>query len=280
MTNHDNLIAELQSEMRKQGIAAESITITKNGVECRAIQIRNKGDRVCPVIYYSEQETVTDILARIRSVLQMDLPSLDIHQTMDPEYIRDHVYLGIQKQGDEELVKKTYLNTELFLRVYLTAGNGQIGSYKVTPGLLAATGLPEEELWMLALNHTRARARIRNMADLLPVPDCGGNPLLVGDAEQLQEGACILAFPEVFRSYCTEHAEEQLIILPSSTQEVIILPGSGLNQYFSVEDLAGMVASVNEAEVDPKLQLDPVVYRYSLAADLLEIAGMAGKEVL
>lgn len=118
------------------------------------------------------------------------------------------------------------------------------------------------------------------MADLLPVPDFGGNPLLVGDAEQLQEGACILAFPEVFRSYCTEHSEEQLIILPSSTQEVIILPGSGLNQYLSVEDLTGMVASVNEAEVDPKLQLDPVVYRYSLAADHVEIAGTAEKEVL
>ena len=280
MTNHDNIISELQKEMRKQGIDTESVTITKNGVECRAIQIIDRENGISPVVYYSETETVSEILNRIKEVVRQESPALDIHLITDPAYIIDHVYLGIQKKGTENLVKKQYLNLELFMRIYIRISDDQTGSVKVTPELLHTAGLSEEETWMAALNTTRSLFSIRNMSDLLPFPDPGESLLLVGTADRLQEGACILAFPEIFRSYCEENEEDNLIILPSSTQEVIIIPGSRLDSGMSMENLAEMVADVNAAEVDPKIQLDPVVYRYCLDTDCVEIAGTDGREVL
>ena len=56
-------------------------------------------------------------------------------------------------------------------------------------------------------------------------------------------------------------------ILPSSTEEVIVIAGSKLGDNMEVSDLAYMVNEINTAQVDPILQLEPVVYQYTVSSD-------------
>ena len=55
-------------------------------------------------------------------------------------------------------------------------------------------------------------------------------------------------------------------ILPSSTEEVIVIAGSKLRDDMDVSDLAYMVNEINTAQVDPILQLEPVVYQYTVSS--------------
>ena len=68
-----------------------------------------------------------------------------------------------------------------------------------------------------------------------------------------------------------EHGEEMCYILPSSTEEVIIVPGS-FGENFAPEALAEMVSDVNHEQVAPQLQLDPTCYRFTTASGKIEIA--------
>ena len=69
-----------------------------------------------------------------------------------------------------------------------------------------------------------------------------------------------------------EQGIESVLILPSSTQELLIIPE---NDNVCYADFASMVDEVNRAEVDPLIQLDPVVYRYDLESDSIKIVAEA-----
>lgn len=79
-------------------------------------------------------------------------------------------------------------------------------------------------------------------------------------------------FPDLFRAFCDDQAITSCIILPSSTQEVLLARDDGRIDY---HDYAMMVREINEAEVDPLIQLDPVVYRYDFDSGVIQIVAEA-----
>ena len=61
--NYENSILEA---LKMEGVDAEQITVTKNGVPCKGIRIITGDGQVSPVVYYSEEETITEFVARVR----------------------------------------------------------------------------------------------------------------------------------------------------------------------------------------------------------------------
>ena len=266
MRNFENSIIDT---LKNEGIEAESIEIVKNGIPCKGLRVIKKGCDISPIIYYSQQDTTEAFLSRVRSALLSDVSSPTAMLT-DPDYVRDHVYLAVQRQSKELLVKQKYLNIELIMRVMLDLGEqAGTGSVKVTPGLVEQLGIAEDELWKCASANSHAGSNIRSMAEVLGLPDIDSEQsLYVATTGQLTGGASVLYFPEIFHAFCEDHGEEACYMLPSSTEEILVLRETALdNGRLTVNDLVRMVETINEDQVDPILQLEPAVYRYSIDSD-------------
>ena len=52
---------------------------------------------------------------------------------------------------------------------------------------------------------------------------------------------------------------------------MIVIAGSKLRNDLEVSDLAYMVNEINAAQVDPILQLEPVVYQYTLFSNAIKM---------
>ena len=259
--------------LKKEKIEAEPIEIIKNNVPCKGVRLITS-ENVSPIIYYSDTDTIEQFMLRVRTALQSDVSRDSVNLLTDPTYVRSHVYLAAQKRSEDDIVKRDYLNLELFLRIMLDLGEqAGTGSVKVTPGLVEQLGIAEDELWKCASANSHAGSNIRSMAEVLGLPDTDGEQsLYVATTGQLTGGASVLYFPEIFHAFCEDHGEEACYMLPSSTEEILVLRETALdNGRLTVNDLVRMVETINEDQVDPILQLEPAVYRYRIDSDEIDV---------
>lgn len=263
--------------LKKEGVDAEQVTVTKNGVPCKGFRIITGDGQVSPVVYYSEEETINEFVTKVRIIMAEKLPEIPMQKMTDWEYVKENIFLSLAKRGTEEVVKKQYLNLELQIRLRLDLGPDQSGTIRVTEKLIEATGVSEEDFWKAAEKNTASAAFICSMAELLGLYADNDDTLYVATTH-LPGGASVLYLSDLFRQYCEEHGEGMCYILPSSTEEVIVIAGSKLRDDMDVSDLAYMVNEINTAQVDPILQLEPVVYQYTVSSR--EIKMICKAEVL
>ena len=268
-------IEKVREELRARGIEAgiEEIEVIKNAVPCTGIRIITPGQpQVSPVIYYSAEETVETVVDRILDVMEVQKPACDLSLLSDPDYVRSNLYVTVtHRHGEaENVLRREYLNLDQIMK--LVVGKSEdTGDYvvKVTEDLVRMFGIDEEEAWGYAMRNSESTACIKNIAEFLGF--MGGDPLpmYIATCNGGNDGASVLSFPDLFRVFCDEHGLEALTILPSSTQEVIVLPEEGVP---ARKALAAMVEEINDSIVDPLLQLDPVVYRYAYADNAIFMA--------
>ena len=270
MGNNENIIFEI---LKNEKIKFESIEIIKNGIPCKGIRIYKDGSDINPVVYFSDQETIEQFMMRVRAALKCEVPN-PMAKLRDPDYVKTHVFLALQKRGKEEIVKTEYLNLELFMRVILDLGE-QVGvrSVKVTESLVKQLGTSADELWHCATVNSRNDASIRNITEILGLPEMDDEQsLYVATTGQLIGGASILYFPGVFKQFCEDYGEAECYMLPSSTEEILVVRGSLLaDGAISMSKLIQMVVKINREQVDPIIQLEPAVYRYSISTDAVAI---------
>lgn len=260
-----------RKELLAQGVETEEITVIKNGVECRGIRIiDSNGGTVSPVVYYSEEDTIEEFENRISSALSVNMP-INVDLVRDWNYIRKNLYISIQRRSEEKIVKKQYLNLDLTMRVYFDI-NGSTGTAKVTPALIEATGVAEEVFWKTAIANSRSKYHIVSLAQMFDIDDVKDNGMYVVIADDLIDGASSLFYASIFEDFCRDHREESCYILPSSREEVIVMPESMVIEGgIDVAELAGLVRTINAEQVDPIIQLEAVVYAYRLADGEIEI---------
>ena len=81
-------------------------------------------------------------------------------------------------------------------------------------------------------------------------------------------GATAIFYEGVLKEFA-ERVGKDLIILPSSIHEVLLIPDDGTSSY---EMLSALVREVNRSEVPRRDQLSDHIYRYLREKDCLEIA--------
>lgn len=267
-------IEKLKEELRREGIESEQITVVKNNVECRGIRVIIPDcPSISPVIYYSEQETLESFLFKIHAVLDFGNPQIDIKNLTDWKYVKEHITLGIQRKSENvNLVKKELLNLEIYLKITLDLKNtDDIGTCKLNRELQNRLNVTEKELWEAAYENTFKSYSIKNMYEMCGVENTDDCMMYVVTSS-LQNAATALCFPELFSEFCAEKGEDGCYILPSSIEELIVLPHSAVQKSgMRASDLANMVQSVNKEAVEPEIQLDPVVYFYDCTLNEVDI---------
>lgn len=264
----------IKDQLTALGLDGEPMVVTKNGIECRGIRVFRPGceKEASPIIYYSEDETLEQFSRRVQDAIQ-SCGGFDGREVLDWNYVKGHVFLALQRRGHEQIVKKNYLNLEIFMRIYVTSPmSGETGSVKVTAEILNRLKKSKREIWTAAEKNTREGFKIVSMASMLEIPETDdGVSLYVLLNDNITDGAVGLYYPELLREFCVEHGETGCVILPSSTAEMICILKSEANILDPLA-MAAMVNDINLSEVDEIMRLDPVVYQYDVANDEISIA--------
>ena len=184
----------------------------------------------------------------------------------DVVLLRDNAFITVNRRGGkrENRLQRDFLNVILGINIRIPGVDGGI---VVTRSLLEQIQVSEKEMWEAAYRNSSSKINVARMSDLLGMPTEDGEIMYVAvQSDGEPYGANALCFPEVFRRFCNQiHESDGVLLLPSSTQELIVLPIGGLGGQHEVEELVQMVAEVNASGmVDESIQLDPAVYRYSV----------------
>lgn len=267
-------IEKLKKELRNEGIESELITVVKNNVPCKGIRvITSENESISPVIYFSEQDTLESFLFKIHAVLDLGDPQIDLKNLTDWKYVKEHITLGIQrKSANVSLVKKELLNLELYLKITLNLKNtNDVGTCKLNRNLQEQLKVAEKGLWEAAYENTFKSYSIRNMYEMCGVENTDDCMMYVVTSS-LQNAATALCFPKLFKEFCADKGEAGCYILPSSLEELIVLPASAVERSgMCASSLANMVQSVNAEAVEPEIQLDAVAYYYSTESNDIQI---------
>ena len=269
-------LEKIKMTLAADGIDVEEVVITKNGIPCTGIRVYdgNRSEPVCPIVYYSEQETLQAVVDRVRKALDAELPEVEPGQIGTWEYVKEHAYLCVQRRIEEETEQLTtdYLNLQLYIRVNVDLDEKRHGSYRMTRRIADHLGVSDDALWGAAEVNS-SHYCIRPLFELLGMKAFGDEKLfaVLPEANGMS-GATSLYYPEVFRRFCQSLGEEKCYILPSSTEEVIVMPGSVVCGSIPIEELRQMVSTINREVVDPVLQLDPEVYVYQIGVNAVQVA--------
>ena len=270
---------EIVEELIENGYKAEAHDVVKNGVIFEGIMIRGEGV-VAPIIYTNEvvkvaeangaslSEVVDEV---IREYKEHKKIQFNIDQFSDKKFILSHMYVGIQKASNEEIEKKMceLEGLESFLFIRDRDENGGSYSAKVNAQMLELINVSVDEAWERAKENTFAETEIQSITSLLF--DLGGmsNEETKSDFPELYvisnncrfRGASAILDRIVLKAFAEEHGVNELVVLPSSIHEMMILTYRG---DMNLDDLSVIVKEVNAVQVEPEEQLTDTAYLIKL----------------
>lgn len=267
---------DIVNGLRERGFCAEATESVKNSVIFKGIIIKGE-QQIAPVIYTDDLieeaekagKSLDDVVEEvIRLHNDHNLNGYNLNKLMDRNFILPHVYIALQKESKENLIKKACELDGMEEYLYIRDENQTHGIYsiKVTPSYLKSAGISEQEMWESARNNTCAETLIQSMAQVM-AELCGipvdpnmeeEMPLFVLSNTAKHRGASAILNKEVLRTFAADHGVNRLLVLPSSVHEMLIVPYDPVK--FDLEEMGEMVRQVNDAEVAPEEQLSDRAY--------------------
>lgn len=271
---NDMNLEQLLTELKEEKIDARQVTLTKNGVVCKGIRVSMDGTNVAPIIYYSRSDTMDELYARVhRAIAMSDSSKMDdlVKRLRDWDYVERHVVPSICRDdaADPSWIRRDYLDLTVSMRVMLDADNFESAGIYITQAFVDEMGFSIGALWGAARANSQSGYRVEALSSVVGVdPD---EPDLLYVVVGRENGATALLYPEIFRSFCEKYGEPWCYILPSSTEEVLIVPGREADALLSVKEMAQMVQTINAEQVAPEIQLEPSVYRFDCERDEISV---------
>lgn len=268
-------------ELIERGYRAEAQNNIKNGVVFEGIRIMNDTN-IAPVIYTDEiikramdkdmsfDEVVSSVVAIYEANHSIDI---DIKEFFNKEFILNHLYIGLQKESIEELIKRNcdFEGIEAYLYVRRERYGNESYSVKLNKGIMEIAGISLEEAWKSAEENTNAETTIKSMAcvmaevmgmdydeemgNMLPTPF-----YVISNACKVK-GASAVLNKERLVEFGQKYDTDRIIVLPSSVHEMLLVP---YTEEISLDDFSAMVTEINEAEVAPEERLTDRAYIVTL----------------
>ena len=266
---------EMQAALKKHGIDTEIVSVYRNGRQRPGLRVCT-GAKVTPVIHFTQDATLPEMLGRIKDVLQRK-PEFRTELLESSQFTLENSILCVQKQSDDPILKRTFENLEVFVRIQLpefNVGDDYEYSIKATEAYIGSLGLAASQVWDAAYRNTRKTLLVREISDVLSSfglpPQNGSSSFYVAGTKECMNGASAILYPDLFRNLCREKGFRECFILPSSIHELMVIPAEGMDMI--LPEMAGIVDEINNECVRPEERLEPVVYRYSLESDEIHIA--------
>ena len=105
---------DIIKELQNRGYKVEECNVVKNGVEFKGIRFLTDSI-IAPVIYTEEiiklaeeeNKSLDEVVKRIISIYAMNKkPCFDVNELNNKDFILNHLFIGLQKESTEEIIKK------------------------------------------------------------------------------------------------------------------------------------------------------------------------------
>lgn len=267
-------------ELKNRGYNAIAKCSIKNGVEVKGICIRTESP-VAPIIYTEdiirqaeeEGKSLDDVVAHIIEIYENNKTfDFDINNLFDKNFILNHLYIALQKESTEKLVKRPCAGIDgIESYLYVRNKEAKKGSYsiKLTTQLLERAGLTEVEAWKKAEANTYAETTLVSMVkflcEMMHMEYCEEmeeeTPFFVLTNKSKFNGASAILDRKTLENFGKRYHTEKIIAIPSSIHEFLISP---YTEELNLDDLSAMVNEVNFSQVDEKEQLGSKAYIITL----------------
>ena len=280
----DYLFAALMNQLKSETTITKEMIRKNNNVFLEAFIIRLPGADSAPVVYldplyqsYKNGSSIDKIATMVIARLEAEVPlSKELAKNSHSlDAVREKIaFRLISKKENEAMLADVpwipFLDLAVIFFLYLgrredtqitsVIHNHQAQEWKLSPAdlyELAKVNTPRlypstvGRLEHLVLGWNDEEDRLTPCEPLLPT-------LFVLSNQSGINGASCLLYPDVIKDFA-EHLGSDLIILPSSIHEVLILADDHTQNYERYRD---MVRNVNEEEVDKEDQLSNELYLY------------------
>lgn len=258
------------TELQNRGYNAESQNSLKNGVVFEGIRIFTDSI-IAPVIYTSEiirhaeeeNKNIDEVVNAIINIYESNKTvDFNLDDLFNKEFILNHLFIGLQKESTEQLVKRDCEldGIESYLYIRREKSEGESYSVKLSVPLMERVGIVESDAWMYAESNTYAETTIQSMAKIMS--EMMGmeyteemdemTPFYVITNKSKVKGASAILDKKSLLEFAEKYDTKKLVVLPSSVHEMLILP---YTEDVSLDEFSEMVGEVNSSEVEPSEQL-------------------------
>lgn len=246
-----------------------------------AFHITKEGEPFGRIVYtedlyqqYLQGSEPEEIAGSVAEMCREGMPE-GITDIFDYEKMKNRLTLRLvnfekNREMLEDVIYRRFLDLALTCRMICPADESVLRTAVVTHSLLDHWGVSEEEVLSQAVNCTRRRepAVLRPLRDILTelAPETSENPPGESDLYVLTTRTGISGACAVITSACVEilaeRLERDILILPSSVHEMLLLPDSGK---WETEALQKIVSDINRNVVSEEDYLSDHIYRYRFA---------------
>lgn len=288
----EGLSAFLPQELRQAEVEERAI-LKNNGISLTGITLIDSS-KMSPTVYmesfyqkYQSGSEMEDILKELSSIYQqnamVDIPP--ILKDFSYENVKDKIYVAVcNAEKNRELLQDVphELREDLALtyRILVDCPDGNMGSALIHNSHINSWGINENTLKEGAWDSTRKSLPpvfnsmgniIKEMGMEIPEEMLDEGPIepemYVLTNEQKMQGAAYMFDSEVMNQI-SQTLGGNLVVLPSSTQEVIILPESKNMEFQKLKD---MVTEINATQVDDDEILSDEIYHYDASSHRLHM---------
>ncbi len=274
---------ELLEAITKQGYNAQIKDIIKNGDKLRGLTIRDKSESITPIVYIDDflkhGESPDKIAGLIINTILSNKSNnfnFDPNEICNPDYIKSHVYIGLQKTSDDPIIKRPSMYEGIDEFLYLTDKKQHINnmswSIKLRESIIL--GIDIDELWNIAENRTFSEFKISELGDILSkmtaIHDIDtanlclyAPPAYIVSNNDNNKGAVLACNIKAIKKWAAEKGYHKLIVLPSSIHEMILIPVTD-DSVYNIDDLSHMVKEINNEVVMPNERLTDRAYLLEL----------------
>lgn len=267
------------TELNNRGYKAEAQNSIKNGVELEGIRILTNSN-VAPIIYTEniirdaeeENKSLNEVVSSIISTYESHKSfEFDVNKLHDRDFILNNLYIGLQKDSTEEIIKRScdFEGIESFL--YIRGEADAEGSYsiKLSKAIMNFCNITEVEAWEYAQRNTEAETKLESMAKIMS--ELMGfeyseemdeeTPFFVITNKSKVKGASAILNKKVLAEFGERYHTNKIVVLPSSIHEMLLVP---YTEETDLETFSSMVSEVNSSEVDPTERLTDRAYIITL----------------
>jgi len=252
------------TEILSNNYDVDVTSVTKGGIKKVAIVVKN-GD-VQPMFYPYDYDHCTEeeiAMMIISTMKNLEIPSVNMGIFETYAGAKPTLRVGIRPKVDDDTVHQNYLDLDVYL--YMQIDNEKSAKIKTT--MVERWGVSEAVLWSDAISNTKAGLIVQSMIEVLAemmgvdVADLPseGNQIIIKNNNNFRASSALM-MPDVLDMAASKLDAEQVVILPSSIHELIVMADNG---DFNHEDLNAMVIEVNHTQVAPEERLADHIYVYN-----------------
>lgn len=276
----DNIVNVLQQRMGHEYDVKVTKVTKNNDIELTGVVLMKESDNLSPTIYldglfeeYQDGAYIEDLAEQIIRLYKEQLPAgrLDMDFFRNFEQVKDRIfYKLVSYDKNRKMLEKLpyYKWNDLAIIFYYAMEEERIGRASIT------IHHQHLKMWEQSLDTLYAVAQenmkksmpelLVSMKDLLEettglkMGEDTYLPMYVLTNQEKVYGAAAMLYSEHMKKLA-ERWQTDLLILPSSIHEVLLLPDDGQNEYAFYKQ---MVEEVNTTQVEPEEVLSYSLYRY------------------